>query len=54
MEKEVNSALVAKKMYVSPLSEVLSVDPAAMVMVGSPTPPDEPGSAPRRRVGGLW
>lgn len=55
MEKEVNRALVAKKMYVTPLSEVLPVSPAAMMMVGtSPTPPGEPGSAPRPRGGKLW
>ncbi len=55
MKKEVNRALVAKKkMYERPLSEVLPVSPATMVMVGgSPTTtPVDP--APRRRVGGLW
>lgn len=50
MKNEVNRTLVAKKkkMYESPLSEVLPVSPATMVMVGgSPTTPPEP--APRRR-----
>ena len=50
MKNEVNRAIVAKKkkMYESPLSEVLPVSPATMVMVGgSPTTPIEP--APRRR-----
>ncbi len=49
MNNEVNRALVAKKkMYERPLSEVLPISPAAMVMVGgSPTTPIEP--APRRR-----
>lgn len=55
MKKDVNRALVAKKMYVTPLSEVLLVSPAAMMMVGtSPTLPSDPGSAPRPRGGKLW
>ena len=55
MEKKVNRALVAKKIYESPLLEVLPVELTAVLMVsGSGSGGPDPGStpAPRRPHGG--
>lgn len=52
MKKDVNRALVAKKMYVTPLVEVtqinMEVGVLALTSGGGPSP------APRPRGGGLW
>lgn len=50
MKKEVNRALVAKKMYVTPLVEATQVNFSGVIML-SPIPPHP---APRPRGGKLW
>ena len=56
MKKEVNRALVAKKMYVTPLVEATQVNFSGVIMVSPPTaPPTTPAPpAPRPRGGKLW
>ena len=52
MKKEVNRALVAKKMYVTPLVEATQVNFSGVIMVSPPSTPGNP--APRPRGGKLW
>ncbi len=52
MKKEVNRALVAKKMYVTPLVEATKVNFSGVIMVSPPSGPLQP--APRPRGGKLW
>ena len=55
MKKEVNRALVAKKMYVTPLVEATQVHFSGVIMVSPPTTPVPPAPpAPRPRGGKLW
>ena len=55
MTKEVNRALVAKKMYVTPLVEATQVNFSGVIMVSPPSTPATPAPpAPRPRGGKLW
>lgn len=52
MNNKVNRALVAKKMYVTPLVEATQVNFSGVIMVSPPPTPAPP--APRPRGGKLW
>ena len=54
MKKEVNRALVAKKMYVSPLVEVTKVSLVSGLLNISGSGSGTPEPAPRPRGGKLW
>lgn len=54
MKKEVNRALVAKKMYVTPLVEATQVNFSGVIMEGSSIVPPPISPAPRPRGGKLW